>query len=191
MTNINNDQVFQILTEEQIAQIVAHSLRQDYGRTTSAVKEIGRHVNAPLRTIRNWYEGQNTPNCKHFVLLSRTSPSLVAKFLTLTGYGDILRIAWQTGDDFGNGTATIRQIYSDNSVSINVTLPSSLAALLNHRQLWFLGRLQQGWFPNAENIETTWRVSLRTAQRDIATLVDIGLVRFTGARKTGWYELAN
>jgi Fic family protein len=70
-------------------------------------------------------------------------------------------------------------------------LPSSLAALLNHRQLWFLGRLQQGWFPNAENIETTWRVSLRTAQRDIATLVDIGLVRFTGARKTGWYELAN
>lgn len=122
-------------------------------------------------------------------MLARISPSLVAKFLSLTGYADFLNTTWKTGNKFGNETATTGQIYSDNSVTINVTIPSSLAGLLNHRQLWFLGRLQQGWLPNAENIESVWRVSLRTARRDIALLTDIGLIRFEGARKTGWYEL--
>lgn len=191
MANINNDQVFQTLTEDQLVETIASSLRADYGRTTSAVKEIGRHVKAPLRTIRNWYEGNNAPNCRHFVLLARTSPSLVAKFLTMTGYNDILNTAWKTGHEFDQEDAGFRQIYSDNSVTINVTAPRKIASLLNHRQLWFLGRLQQGWLPTASDIELSWCVNIRTARRDISGLVDLGLVRFEGARKTGWYELAS
>jgi Fic family protein len=80
------------------------------------------------------------------------------------------------------------KIYSVSSVTINVTLPLTQASNLNQRQLWFLGRVQQGLTSKADDIEAAWGVTLRTAKRDIAGLIDLQLIRFSGARKNGRYR---
>lgn len=79
--------------------------------------------------------------------------------------------------------------YSDNNVTIQVTVDLDTASRLNQRQLWFLGRLQRGDAPHADAIAKTWGVTLRTARRDVAALVALKLARFVGPNKTGHYEL--
>ena len=83
------------------------------------------------------------------------------------------------------------KIYSVSSVTINVTLPLARVADLNQRQLWLLGRLQQGLISKADDIEAAWGVTLRTAKRDIAGLINLDLIYFHGARKNGRYQLWN
>lgn len=75
-------------------------------------------------------------------------------------------------------------------VTINVSVNLGLAGKLNQRQLWFLGELQNHKEVRAEDIATAWEVALRTAKRDVAGLSAAGMIRFVGARKTGWYEAA-
>ena len=40
----------------------------------------------------------------------------------------------------------------------------------------------------ADHIAAIWQVSIRMAKYDVEVLVKTGLIRFVGARKTGWYE---
>ncbi len=183
-----NDQVFPDISEEELAQIIAYALRKNHGHFGSAVKQIGRLINAEPRTIRNWYEGRNTPSLRHFLILARHSPSLVESFLSLVGHGDMV--------DLFDGTEIVSKvpktkIYSVSSVTINVTLPLARVADLNQRQLWLLGRLQQGLISKADDIEAAWGVTLRTAKRDIAGLINLDLIYFHGARKNGRYQLWN
>jgi hypothetical protein len=79
-------------------------------------------------------------------------------------------------------------IYPERNFVINVTLHPAVTGKLNPRQLWFLGLLQRHHKIKADDIASTWNVSTRTAQADIAGLVAAGLVHLVGARKTGWYE---
>lgn len=180
-----NDQVFPDISEEELAQIIAYALRKNHGHFGSAVKQIGRLINAEPRTIRNWYEGRNAPSLRHFLILARHSPSLVESFLSLAGHGDMVDLFDGT-DIVSNVPKT--KIYSVSSVTINVTLPLTQASNLNQRQLWFLGRVQQGLTSKADDIEAAWGVTLRTAKRDIAGLIDLQLIRFSGARKNGRYR---
>ncbi len=187
MSYSKNDQVFPDISEEELAQIIAYALRKNHGHFGSAVKQIGRLIRAEPRTIRNWYEGRNAPSLRHFLILARHSPSLVESFLSLVGHGDMVDLFDGT-DIVSNVPKT--KIYSVSSVTINVTLPLAQASNLNQRQLWFLGRVQQGLISKADDIEAAWGVTLRTAKRDIAGLIDLGLIRFSGARKNGRYQLS-
>jgi hypothetical protein len=61
MSQSKKDQLFPIkpkaISDDELAQIVASALRQDFGDTPSAVKRIGQLTNANLRAIKNWYRG--------------------------------------------------------------------------------------------------------------------------------------
>ncbi len=61
----------------------------------------------------------------------------------------------------------------------------------NSRQLWFMLRLQEGAVATAEALADCWRVSVRTAERDITDLRQRGLITFSGSKRTGRYLLAN
>ena len=58
---------------------------------------------------------------------------------------------------------------------------------MNERQLWFLGQLQQHRTVRAYDIQRTWGVTLRSAERDIAQLIAAGVVVYHGSRKVGAY----
>jgi predicted HTH transcriptional regulator len=75
--------------------------------------------------------------------------------------------------------------YSDTDVPTNVPVNVPV----NERQQWFLNQLKTG-----ENIKNTglashWKVSEKTAKRDIAYLTKQGIIEFIGLLKTGAYYL--
>lgn len=60
---------------------------------------------------------------------------------------------------------------------------------LTRRQLRFLVKLQEEGRSNAGTISHHWQVSRRTAKRDNAYLAKHKIIRFSGARKNGYYVL--
>lgn len=198
MSFLKSDRLFpiepELSHERHVADFIAQALRQEYEEVHSAVKVIGRQTGAHPRAIRNWYDGVNAPNCTHLITLARHTPVILETFLGLTGHKTI----WEFYRKHGNGhdySMRIRKIaskansYDDKFVTINVSVALKIGGELNQRQLWFLGRLQGGDTPKAEAIVLLWGVTLRTARRDVAGLVEKGLVQFVGANKTGFYEV--
>jgi predicted DNA-binding ribbon-helix-helix protein len=79
--------------------------------------------------------------------------------------------------------------YRASPCTIDVTLAPEIARTLNQRQLWFLGAILDGERLRAEDIARSWQVVHRTAKRDVAGLQEQKLIRYTGAKKTGRYEI--
>ena len=69
-------------------------------------------------------------------------------------------------------------------------VPINVPIKLNERQKWFLLRLKHDQI-SAQHLAQYWNIDIKTARRDIKTLKDAGMIRFTGSRKTGWYEIAS
>jgi hypothetical protein len=63
-------------------------------------------------------------------------------------------------------------------------------ASTQERQAWFLEALRDGQHVGAADITDRWKVSEKTARRDIAALKERGLVKFVGARRSGRYRAA-
>jgi len=200
MSFLKSDRLFPIepdlSNERHVADFIAQALRHEYEEVHSAVKVIGRQTGAHPRAIRNWYDGVNAPNCTHLITLARHTPVILETFLGLTGHKTI----WEFYRKHGSGhdySMTVRKtnskqaVYGDKSVTINVAVNVKDAVDLNQRQLWFLGCIQGGKKPRTEAITEIWDVTLRTAKRDVAGLVKKKLIRFSGAKKTGLYELEN
>lgn len=190
------DQVFPLkpraISDPELARIVAHALRQDFGEKRHAIKHISRLTGANLRSIKNWYIGVNVPSSGHLLLLARSSETLLHFILEQIG-GEDLRDAFQllNGGMNSNKNKSKKipksEIYSDKSVTINISIDPLHVENLNQRQLWFLGRLAQGDRTKAEDIAQIWQVNLRTAKRDLAVLSQKELLCFKGAKKTGFY----
>lgn len=192
------DQVFPSklgrLSETEFAEIVAHALRHDFGETPSAIKHIGKLTGANLRTIKNWYKAGNMPSSVHLLLLGKSSSTLLKFILEQLGGGD-LRDAFELLNGHMTGTkgelkfSSDGGIYSDNFVTINVIVETSDIYDLNQRQLWFLGQLQKDLKLKAEDISEIWKVTLRTAKRDVAVLIEKKIICFMGPKKTGCYKI--
>jgi predicted HTH transcriptional regulator len=60
----------------------------------------------------------------------------------------------------------------------------------NIRQLWFINTLLEGEKVFATDIAAHWRVTAKTAKRDITGLKSAGLIVYQGTRRSGFYELA-
>jgi 1,4-dihydroxy-2-naphthoyl-CoA synthase len=60
---------------------------------------------------------------------------------------------------------------------------------LNARQLWFLGKLQQGAQLRSTAIVNEWAVSQAVAQRDVRKMVEMELITYRGAPRNGCYEM--
>jgi hypothetical protein len=180
----------------KIATAVAQILRQNYSEINSAIKVIGLKTGAPPRTIRNWYDGRNAPSSAHIVMLARHIPAIAEAILTLSGQQNIWTAYKMVMEHSYVVNAlppeeVIKKYLSSKTVSINVTLSVRTISKLNQRQLWFLGKLQQGMNAKPDDIIAPWKVNSRTCWRDIAMLEKMGLIQFVGAKKTGHYELTN
>jgi predicted HTH transcriptional regulator len=79
----------------------------------------------------------------------------------------------------------VEQAQEPADVPINVPINETV----NERQRWFLTQVGEGQTPGASDLARQFRVSEKTARRDIADLKARGLVVFVGARKTGHYQL--
>lgn len=198
MSFIKKDRLFPSQFENgedpDITKIIAESLRNEYQEIHSAIKVIGQQTGAHPRAIRNWYEGINAPNCSNLVVLAQHTPVLLKAFLDVTGHKTVWEFYERNGNRYDYAMRIKKfsapgMVFSDRFVTINVTLDRKKAGDLNQRQLWFLSQLQAKGGPNAEEIAQIWGVTLRSARRDIAGLIDKRFIRFTGCNKTGFYEL--
>lgn len=59
---------------------------------------------------------------------------------------------------------------------------------INERQRWFLARIAEGGRWGATDIMATWKVSLKTARRNIRSLQRVNLLMYVGSRRKGWYR---
>jgi predicted HTH transcriptional regulator len=74
-------------------------------------------------------------------------------------------------------------------VPINVPISVPINVPINERQRWFLEALNAGQTPKPSDLTARFKVTAKTAKRDIARLRDHGLVEFVGANKNGYYRL--
>ncbi len=198
MSYPKKDRVFPVkktqMTEAELAQLVASALRHDYGDLPSAVKQIGLQTDANLRAIRNWYEGRHAPSSMHLLRLAKSSPQILQLVLQQIGgeeLADAFSILAGRHESKTKGASVQKsdEVYGEKNCTINNKLSSELSEQLNKRQLWFLEELQSGKTIKTEGICIRWNVSLRTAKSDVARVVALQLVRFVGAKKTGYYAL--
>ncbi|MBI3440393.1 MAG: HTH domain-containing protein [Proteobacteria bacterium] len=170
------------MTDAKLAQLIAAALRHDYRDTPSPIKHIGLQTGVNLRAIKNWFQGRHAPSATHLLVLARISPGVLRIILEQTGKEEILRVFEVLH------RSNVVQRNPPTNVSINVPIKSS-AANHNQRQIWFMKHLRRGQKVSARHISAYAGISLKTARRDIAALIAQGIVRFIGAKKTGYYGL--
>lgn len=149
-----------------------------------------------MRSIRNWYEGRNAPTSGHSIQLAKVYPAVFRVLLDLVGRPDLWELCQAASQQLEvekseHTNRTCSPIYYEKNFVINVVLNPAVNGKFNQRQLWFLGLLQRHHKVKPDDIVSFWRVTLRTAQADIAGLVQAELIYLVGARKTGWYEVAH
>lgn len=193
MSQAKKDQLLphkpQVVSDDQMAKIVAMALRQDFDNMPSTIKQISRSTNASIWTVKNWYEGRNAPSSGHLLLLARSSQSLL-KFMLMQIGGEELWDAFRllSSHPFAlmpdPKTLTLTEKTAQKNVPLNVPLKS-----LNERQRWFLLFLRRKDKARAEDIVAHFDVSVKTARRDILQLKQAGKIRFAGSKKSGHYEI--
>jgi len=156
-----------LIADAKLARMIAAALHQDYGDMPSPVKHLGLQTGINLRAIKNWFQAHHAPSSRHLLALAGVSPSVLRLILECTGEAE-------------------KNFAAD--VPLNVPIKPA-PANHNKRQAWFLRSLRRGLKTTARNIQMNYGVTLKTARRDIAGLKKQGLIRFIGARKTGYYSL--
>jgi len=182
------------ITDAMVAALVSGILRQEQPKSDAPMKRIELATGVNRNSISKWYNGSNAPKSSHLLMLAKAYPNILRMMLEIIERGDVWELCVkhsipQKMTDARPQKPPRPSIYSDRFVSINVVVDSLVSGQLNQRQLWFLGRLQQGISVKAEDIVPVWRTTFRTARRDIAGLVAARIICFTGARKKGRYEL--
>ncbi len=106
--------------------------------------------------------------------------------------GPVLRVALHPHHEMGITAGAVYSATSDGTVNGTAngrTERPDEDAPLNERQRWMLLQLAQGISVAADDLMTEFRVSERTARRDIATLRKRRFITFEGPFKTGRYVL--
>ncbi len=176
------------ITEEKIAKIIGKTLRYNFPNSKSGIKFISQKTNIDVRSIWNWYNGLYAPNLLNFIILSQKFPFLIQVFLELCNKSKI----WDTYQGKINPSGLIKNSFknekNDNfyTVIFDGIRPEHLK-LLNQRQLWFLENIVSGYDVRKADITEFWSVSGRTAERDIAVLVELNIIKFVGSKKYGRY----
>jgi len=182
------DRVFPILSQRKTGQIMGEILRDIYGNKRSSVKAIARVTPVDLRTIKSWYEGKNVPNLSHFLQLCVDAPEFFAAVLKAIGYGD-LAPHLIVDEKLKNPLKAVPmiEVYSINFDTIKSPDVLDVVRQLGIRQVWFYSQLKKDRRYGIDDIVTFWGVGAATAKRDIADLVRLGLVRYVGSKRAGYY----
>lgn len=70
--------------------VIAEVLREAFGGSAAAAKEVMAFTGAGERTVRNWFEGKNGPSGINLVRLVGHSDEVLEIFLLMADRGDIL-----------------------------------------------------------------------------------------------------
>jgi hypothetical protein len=73
--------------------VIAVAILAEWGETSSARKEVGRITSANERTVRNWFEGRNSPSGENLVRLIRHSDFVLEAVLKLAGRRELVQVA--------------------------------------------------------------------------------------------------
>lgn len=174
--------------ERRLAEEITRILHLEYEGIPSAVKRISLKTGIAVATIKKWYSGRNPPRMAHILMLAQYYPAVLVLLLKLSGHDYLCPYILPPEQVSGarETAPTLAEIAAIN-VPINVLI-SSWPKDLNERQIWFLSTLRRDMKIAAADIAKRWRVTEKTAKRDIAHLKAHGLIAYVGAKKTGRYE---
>ncbi len=185
MSPVRNDRyLLPQITDSMIAKRVSEALRQEHENVHGAVKQIERITGINALTARHWYDGVYAPKSRHLLMLAVYYPQVLYAVCEIMSPETISK----NGIDIHAAKAMQSHLErhwqgwkkpeatGDRSVTIRVRIYRHYAGQMNQRQLWFLGQLQQGHSMHVDDLVETWSVHSRTAKRDIAGLVESGLV---------------
>jgi hypothetical protein len=174
--------------EKEVGELISQALRKEYEREPSPMKKISKKTGIAPATIKKWYTGRKPPSLGHFLMIVLNYPEILKASLDVVGHGYL--------------TAYVRPITGENTKALEGLFASKkpLAAnvpinrddpinLPDERQNWFLILLKHTRKGHAKDIAAKFRVSLKTARRDIRVLKMAGKIRFVGAKKTGSYKI--
>ena len=186
---------------EVYAQTIAELLRKEHGESHRAVKQLMRQTDASERTVKHWLSGSHGPDTLYFLRLIASSPVIRAFVLgIIEGPASrrmpdpMDRYSLTTKEAYAAGEATLdplsRRTWQNDPEDdpdpgpINDPEPAEL----NERQQWFLARVAEGGRYGATEIMAVWKVSLKTARRDISSLQRANLLVYVGSRRKGRYR---
>lgn len=81
---------FPSIDGEPLAVAIAAALKEEFGSTPSALKTIARLTRSNERTVRNWFEGKNSPSAGNLVILMRNSDLILRTVLMLADRHDLV-----------------------------------------------------------------------------------------------------
>ena len=184
------DRVLPVFSQRGTAQIIGGILREIYGGKRSSVKAIAAITPVGLRTIKSWYEGQNIPNLSHFLQLCVDAPEFLVAILKIIGYGDLApHVMLREKHKKPLKAVPTIEVFSINFDAIKSPDVLDLVRQLGIRQVWFYSQLKKGRRYGVNDIVAFWEVGTATAKRDIADLVRLGLVRYVGSKRNGYYAV--
>lgn len=190
-----------LVGRQAYAETIAQLLEREHGGTHRAVKQVMKLTEASERTVKHWLSGQHGPDTVFFLRLVVSSPVIRAFVIGLIessqGAGDDRHGVDQKAARRPSKTSDTQPPRQDRRQNDRINDPKTdpindpITEALNERQRWFLGRVAAGHRCRAADICGHWKVSAKTARRDIAALSAMGLIRFTGARRNGCYRPAS
>ncbi len=187
---------------EVYAQTIAELLRKEHGDSHRAVKQLMRQTDASERTVKHWLSAQHGPDTVYFLRLVVSSPVIRAFVLGLIE-GPASRQTPDPVDRYSLATAKDAYVAGEAALSPSnqghqkndpkdgpdhdpINDPDAVE--LNERQHWFLARVAEGGRYGAAEIMAVWKVSLKTARRDIRALQLERLLVYVGSRRKGRYR---
>jgi len=187
---------------EVYAQTIAELLRKEHGESHRAVKQLMRQTDASERTVKHWLSGRHGPDTLYFLRLVVSSPVIRAFVLGLIE-GPASRRMPDPADRYSLTTA--KDAYAAGEAALESSsrenrqndpegdpdrdpIDDPEAVELNERQYWFLARIAEGGRYGATEIMAMWKVSLKTARRDIRGLQEASLLVYVGSRRKGRYR---
>ena len=192
-TQIERDLLPQI-TDAIIAEKISSALRSEHADVHSAIKQIERITGINALTASNWYKGRYAPKSSYLLILARHYPEVLRALFMLLGMEPL----WQHVVSLGfaetmhtklSEKRNQRSAIGDKPVTIHVRVDRHLTRQMNHRQLWFLGQLQQGHEMHIQSLMDVWDVHSRTAKRDLSGMMEArAIVAIRSGRKCR-YEL--
>lgn len=184
------------------AQTIAELLRKEHGDSHRAVKQLMRQTDASERTVKHWLSGQHGPDTVYFLRLVVSSPVIRAFVLGLIE-SPASRRRPDPVDRYS--LAASKEAYAAGEAALSPSNPGHRKndpeddpdrdpindpekMEINERQHWFLMRVAEGGRCRATDIMAMWKVSLKTARRDIRGLQQANLLEYVGSRRKGRYR---
>lgn len=187
---------------ETYAQTISELLHKEHGQNRQTIKLLMRQTHASERTVKHWLSGQHGPDTVFFLRLMVSSPVIRAFVLGLID-GPVakklaypvervsiaaVRTAYAVGEMAKSEPITTHRFDDPINDPVHDPMVDPEPTELNERQYWFLARIAVGVRLGANEIVSSWQVSLKTARRDIASLKAAGLIQFIGSRRKGRYH---